>query len=530
MLESTSTSSMLSLASKSARSDPEHSSSTSLGYGAVDAAPANTITHHDVANDVVVNHAHPFLENNVPHEETDSDTPSSSNISYWTLVRDNRNFRVYLLSYLVTHAGEWFTYVASIATIERIHQSHNTTSRTSISILVSLRLLPNALLTSVGGVLADSYDRRVILMILDCLGSLVAWLFLWAYQMKSITALYVATVLQMAIAAIYEPNRSSIVTMLVSDEEGLKKAVTLSGLAWSCMTAFGSSMGGFGVEALGIPMCFIIDSISYFVSALFIWKIHGSYKASDSSVQKSTKSGEESSPILGNGEGKGANSTGDEENEPLLTPSQFFSMTMDGIKYLKSKPWGPFVLFKLCAALIFGAADVLNVSFSERGDDGEMDAMEGSSQRLGLLFAFVGVGCFIGPIIVEKYTHMDQAGSLERACVGSFFLMAVGCWGLSQVKRFLWVCIFTSLRSAGSSIVWINSSLLLQKSAASHMLGRVMAVDYALATLSEAFSAICAGVLQDNAGMSAEKVSFLEALLAIGAIAVWTIYLKVAGV
>jgi len=44
------------------------------------------------------------------------------------------------------------------------------------------------------------------------------------------------------------------------------------------------------------------------------------------------------------------------------------------------------------------------------------------------------------------------------------------------------------------------------------MLGRVMAIDYALATLSEAFSAMCAGVLQDEVGLSAEQVSFLETL------------------
>ena len=167
-------------------------------------------------------------------------------------------------SFHLSPKNRWFTYVASLSAIEQIHASHNTTSRTSISILVSLRLLPSTSFTSVGGVLADSYDRRTILWILHLLGSLVALLFLLAYYLKSIAAFYVATALQMTVAAIYKPNRSALVPMLVVDEESLKKAVTISGLAWSVMTAFGSSMRGFAAEYFGISSCFCIDSVSFF--------------------------------------------------------------------------------------------------------------------------------------------------------------------------------------------------------------------------------------------------------------------------
>ena len=54
-----------------------------------------------------------------------------------------------------------------------------------------------------------------------------------------------------------------------------------------------------------------------------------------------------------------------------------------------------------------------------------------------------------------------------------------------------------------------------------------MSVDYALATLSEAFSAMCGGTLQDDAGMSAERVSFLMSLVALGALTAWIVYLTV---
>jgi len=532
----------------------------------------------------MINHGHPYsdaiVDIAIAGRQSSSSGGSSNgsstrkNVSFWSLVRDNENYRWYLMSYLVTHAGEWFTYVASISAIERIqqHSTNNnnnnnnatTKSRTSISILVLSRLLPNALFTSVGGVLADSYDRRTIMLTLDILGTFIALLFLAAYQLESIPALYVATALQMTVAAIYEPSRSSMVSMLVADGESLKKAITMSELAWSLMTSVGSSMGGFAAEYLGISTCFCMDSLSYFVSALFVWRIRGEYNAAVESSLSSELLGSDNKNINSNSSSNNNNNNDaitatsciieDVHNDDTAKSSSFFSlsqftrMTNEGYRYLRTKPWGPFVFLKFCAALIYGAADVLNVSFSEQSkgnnnalvDDDDYDGaniMEGSSQRLGLLFGFVGIGCFLGPIIVDRFTDMDRVTSLERACVGSFLLMAIGCYGLSlssspfdehgDHRNFFWVCAFTSVRSAGSSVVWVQSSLILQKFSDASMLGRVMSVDYALATLGEAFSAMCGGLLQDDAGLSAEEVSFWMAGVAFGTLVVWAVYLHV---
>ena len=134
-----------------------------------------------------------------------------------------------MLSYLITHIGEWMTYIASISAIEKIHASNSNVSRLSISFLAILRLLPNAVFASVGGVLADSYDRRTILFVLDLIGAAIALVYILSYYCESIYGLYFSTFLQMTVAAIYVPSRSAIVPMLVAGEE-LKKANTIIGL------------------------------------------------------------------------------------------------------------------------------------------------------------------------------------------------------------------------------------------------------------------------------------------------------------
>ena len=144
---------------------------------------------------------------------------------------------------------------------------------------MALRLLPNALFSNIGGVLADSYDRRNILLVLDILSAFIACFFLLAYQLNSIPALYFATVCQMTAAAMHEPARSALIPMLVTNEGYLKKALTLTELTWSIMACVGASTGGLVTEYLGINACFLIDSATYLLSAVFIWRIRGSYVA-----------------------------------------------------------------------------------------------------------------------------------------------------------------------------------------------------------------------------------------------------------
>jgi MFS family permease len=122
--------------------------------------------------------------------------------------------------------------------------------------LVVVRLIPYVIWSPIGGSFADSKDRRIVMIGLDCLGALVPLLYLVAYHAQSIVFVYMVAFCQHSIASIYEPSRASFVPLLVTNEASLKKAVTLSGIVWSTMTAIGSSLGGFTIAFLGVEACF----------------------------------------------------------------------------------------------------------------------------------------------------------------------------------------------------------------------------------------------------------------------------------
>ena len=56
------------------------------------------------------------------------------------------------------------------------------------------------------------------------------------------------------------------------------------------------------------------------------------------------------------------------------------------------------------------------------------------------------------------------------------------------------------------------------------MLGRVSSFDYGLATTSEAISALLAGLLQDDLGMTAKEVSCIMSLIGFVFFICWSRY------
>lgn len=198
----------------------------------------------------------------------------------------------------------------------------------------------------------------------------------------------------------------------------------------------------------------------------------------------------------------------------------FCDMALDGIAYLRGSFFGGLVLMKATTGMMYGAVDVLNVAFSE--PDGVQD--EKSPARLGLLLAFTGIGCTVGPLIADLFTNMKNPVSLQKSCIAGMAIATAGFFATALFSPFWSICIFTLIRSAGGSTNWIDSSILLQKFTSGGMVGRVLAVDYSLALLARALAAFLAGSMLDTWSMTAHQVgfliSFLSALLAI----CWLVY------
>lgn len=403
----------------------------------------------------------------------------------------NRSFLLYISSYLITIAGEWLTYVATLEVIEHLLGDEKESSRKYVSILVVFRLMPFFLLIPFGGIISDGFDRRKSMITLDIIGSLLPPLYLLAIRWKCITIVYLVTLFQSSIAAIYEPCRTSILPLMVNDDEEMRISTTITGLAWSGMTSLGSAAGGYLVGKFGMSSCFFTDSATFVVSAFFMFMVGGTWDVSERKYK----------------------------NKSLW--DQVEDMTTKGFRYIASSTFWPLIFLKITTSLVYGAGDILNVAFAE---EDPQSTEEEQSERLGQLFFMVGLGCILGPLILEPFTNMKNPKTVLDACVLAFALQAVGCISMSYFKPFKYALLSTVIRAMGSSLSWIDSQVLLQMVCDSDYLGRVVAVDFGLALTSEAFSAMAAGILQDNFDFTPREVSALMGILAIVFFFLWLYY------
>ena len=408
--------------------------------------------------------------------------------TYYTLMRDNPKFRLFIASYLTTLCGAWLTYVAIIAMIEARLVGGKESSRTAISYLVVIRRMPSVILSAPGGVLADSRDRRQSMMALNLLASIVTLFNLLVWNSKSISMVYLVAMLSQVIQALYEPCRGALMPLLVRDDEELKLATNLTGLAKSLMAALGATLGGLIVCYFGARACFVLDSLTYLTSAYIMYHVKGDWHVVDK---------------------------GDIEYSSAC--DQVVGMTIAGYKYVGDNFWGSLVLMKASVALIYGAANVLNVTFAERGEGD-------SSVKLGILFAMTGIGCLVGLLVSDCFTTMSDMKSLQLVAILSIGCGTLGCLGVGLLPSFVLNCIFSMLRSGGLSATWINSSVLLQSFSTPEKMGRVLAVDNALALLAESSSALLCGFLQDRVDLSAEQITLMTAATGGVMVILWTIY------
>ncbi|MGD8604497.1 MAG: hypothetical protein PVF49_07985, partial [Anaerolineales bacterium] len=144
-----------------------------------------------------------------------------------------------------------------------------------------------------------------------------------------------------------------------------------------------------------------------------------------------------------------------------------------------------------------GAFQVIQVVISE-----QIFVMgEGGSISLGILYAVMGVGTGLGPIVVRRFTG-DREGPLRLTIALAYPLAAVGLIVTATLTSFPVVLLGAFIRSVASGFVWVFSNQLLFTAVPKKVRGRVFATDFAFFTLASATSSALAGTSLDQMGLS----------------------------
>ena len=425
-------------------------------------------------------------------------------------------FRAYLLSHLCQHMGDWFVRVASLLVVEQLSSSGK-----ALSHLVLAVMLPKTIFAQVGGYLADRYDRRHIMIALDALAAVAVLGYLVAVRHQSLPLLYLVSAVRSAIGAAYYPATTGLVPLLVPNARDLQLAVTMNGWAWSVMAILGGTLAGSATAVIGLPACYLLDSVTFAVSALVLYYgVQGNYavRAPSDTVGAEAASSIEFRPT-------GEPPLGVKATAPLSSSrlSSSYNSFHQLATYLWNCNFGWLVLMKASAGLVWGPEDIVGVQYATIRDALGHENESATAWRTGLLFSVIGIGTLVGPAVSNLWTNGNRPITLQRASWFGLVVLTIGWLLVSLAPSYAWFLVSTLLRTLGSGMVWVNSTVTLQTLTDPTMLGRVLAVEYTSYTLVEASSAALSGALLD-VGLSKNQLALVGAGLGGVMVVAWGHY------
>ncbi|MCA9931747.1 MAG: MFS transporter, partial [Anaerolineales bacterium] len=127
-----------------------------------------------------------------------------------------------------------------------------------------VRVIPIAIFALLGGVLADTRNRRTLLIWVQTAAAIFsATLAILTFtDVVTVPLIYLLSAAGAAAAAFDEPARQSIVTNIVPREH-MTNAVSLNTLLWQIATILGPGLAGFLVGQFDVGMVYAIDAISF---------------------------------------------------------------------------------------------------------------------------------------------------------------------------------------------------------------------------------------------------------------------------
>ena len=394
------------------------------------------------------------------------DPPTYKPVGYIDLLRRNRAFRQLWLGQVVSQMGDWFNTIALYTIILNL-----TGSGRDVGLLLVARFLPSFLFGPLSGVVADRFSRQRIMIVSDLLRALVVLGFLFVRTPDQLWILYVLTVLQLGLSTFFEPAKTAAIPSIVEDRE-LVAANAISSVTWSAMLTLGAAIGGVITGWFGTDVAFILDAATYLLSAALIASIR---------VQKRRKR---------------------ERQKLTIGRALGITETIDGIRYVKDRPRVLAMLLVKPAWGLGGGILTLLAVFGER----IFPVGKSAATGIGVLFAARGIGTAVGPIVARR-----MAGEVDRrmqAWIGIAFLIGgVFYAAFGSATSFVFALIVLGVAHCGGSILWVFSTVLLQRGVEDSFRGRVFAAELALVTLTMAVSNYTTGELLDRFQISPRVVT-----------------------
>ncbi|MEX1020657.1 MAG: MFS transporter [Litorilinea sp.] len=377
----------------------------------------------------------------------------------------HRNYRVFLISQVVSMAGTWMGMIAQGWLVYQLSGSE-----LALGIVGFAGALPALMVAPWGGVLADRVSKRSLLFATQCGAMLVA--FALAYltftgQVEVWHVVALAAVLG-AVNGLDSPVRQAFVVELVGKED-LPNAIALNSMTFNSARIIGPALGGLVLVLFGAAWCFLLNGLTFTSVMLGLLAMR---------LPARTPSVDISSPL---------------------------AQLKGGLRYVAESPN---LKSLLLLALVFS---LFGISYSTVLPAFVAKVLGQGPDAFGAINAASGVGAVTTAFLIARYGERGRRG--QWLAIGAItFPVVLILFAVTQ--HYYTSLVLAGLLGMGFMAVFTLINTLLQTSVADAMRGRVLSL-YTLTFFGfTPFGNLLIGSLSEVLGLSLALT--LSALLCLG--------------
>lgn len=371
-------------------------------------------------------------------------------------LRHSRDFRLLFSGQMVSTFGTQLTAVAVPYQVFRI-----THSSLDVGLVSLAQLVPLLLCSLIGGALADSHDRRRVLMVVESLMALTsAGLAVnGGLRHPALWPLFVLTAAQGGLAGFDRPTFNAAIPRLVPMND-LAAAYSLWQVQYQVGLVVGPAVGGLILAGGGLSTVYWIDVATFVVSFVSVTAMGGQPP------------------------GEGA------------SPASWRSVA-EGLRYLKGRQVIQGVYLLDIDAMVFGMPRAL---FPALG----LNFFHGGARAVGFLYAAPGAGALIGALTTGWVDRVRRQGRVVIVAV-IIWGAAIAIFGLVDV---LWIGLVLLALAGWSDVVSaVFRNTILQRAVPDGLRGRLSAIQIAVVQGGPRLGDLEAGGVADAFGTAFSVVS-----------------------
>lgn len=360
-------------------------------------------------------------------------------MSRFRKVLKNRNFFLLWVGQIISQFGDRLGQMALIAFVYLRAPG----STLQIAKILSFTIIPVFLIGPLAGVYVDRWDRRRTMYVCDFLRSLlVLSIPLFLFYTKNLGLIYLIIFIAFCIGRFFVPAKLSIIPDLV-DSRDLLIANSLINTSGMIAAVLGFGISGVVVEKLGAKSGFYLNSLTFLISAAFIFLISKRF-ATPMSFEKVSK-----------------------EIVEVIRKS-ILQEIKEGVLYFIRKKDIRFtsgIIFALWSAL--GSVYVVVIVFVQK-------TLHSTTKDLGLLVMFLGIGLFLGSLVYGRFgQRISHYKIIFVSLVLSGIMLTVFAIGIYYYPNFIVAALLALCLGLIVSPIMIASNTIIHNVSDNEMLGKI---------------------------------------------------------